>query len=100
MDNGSCLADSEIGAHDRPVVHHRAIPLSFWAVCVLVAVVLAFAACLGIIASGVVSMWDEDRGEDWHRAASLLMRQSIDTAMFADSHRRWLLPNTQRSKRY
>lgn len=67
---------------------------------VCIALVLALAAGLGVTASGIVSAHDEQRGQQWHDAASLLMRHAIQTATSADDHRRWLLPNTQRSKRY
>lgn len=76
------------------------VRFAFWAIVVCGAVFLVFAAAIGVIIAGIVSLYDEDRGADWHDAACLLMRNAVRTAMFADNHRRWLLPNTQRSKRY
>lgn len=68
----------------------------FWASVVIIALVLAFAACLGVIASGIVSYWNEEHAADLHEASSLLMHSALHTAMFADAHRRWLLPNPPR----
>lgn len=72
----------------------------FWAVMVCAAIVLALAAGLGVAASSIARTWNPQRSQDLHDASALLMHHAIRTAEFADNHRRWLLPNTQASKRY
>lgn len=76
------------------------IRFMFWAVVVAAAIVLATAACLGVIAGGIIGRFNEERGHVWHEASVGLINGAIRSAMFADNHRRWLLPNTERSKRY
>lgn len=72
----------------------------FWACCVIVALVLALAAVIGWAASGLARSWNPERADILHEASRRLIVDATRTAMFADNHRRWLLPNTQRSKRY
>ncbi len=76
------------------------VRFAFWAIAVSCAVVFAFAAILAAIARGICEPFSPQRADDFHDVATILIHHAFDVSKFADNHRRWLLPNTQRSRRY
>ena len=59
----------------------------FTIVTVAVAIVLAVAACLGVIVAGIVGQFNDGRGRQWHQAAGVLMEASIALAKVAEGRR-------------
>ena len=54
---------------------------------VAVAIVLAVAACLGVIVAGIVGQFNEERGAVWHQSAVLLINSAIGVAKVAEGRR-------------
>lgn len=51
------------------------------------AIVLAMAACLGVIAAGIVGHFNEERGAVWHQASVLLIDSAIEVGKVAEGRR-------------